>query len=271
MFLDERPGIGVREDHRIARALHRRHRRLETAVRAVHDHSDTVHLIDRTAPEIGKAGVLVMAAGASQIVAVIGDQHVAHAEVIVTLDQVDPASQRVHALDVEGDGHLAVGPRPVDVGDRGDNSAARRLDRQAVVYRGQCLERLIRWLGVIGDIDGEVVHACLMPGGEEWAQGRIGQQLKAGVIVPDQALAIECGGIHRVGPRPVIRTRITLETAAKSFVQGDCPTHAENWTVRTRRSSLSSPLAPGDEEQGPLFNPLDGESANGPSHCTDQA
>ena len=59
-----------------------------------------------------------MAAAAGKVVAIIGEQHLAHAEPVVEIDHADIAVEGVHAFDVEGDCKLTLLAGPGDVLDR---------------------------------------------------------------------------------------------------------------------------------------------------------
>jgi hypothetical protein len=196
--------VGVGKDHRVGGTLHRGHGGPQAAVGTVHDHADPIHLVDYLAPEVGEAGVLVMAAGAGQIVAVIGKEHVAHAGLVIELHQIGPAIERGHALDIEGDGDLARRARQVDVANRRDDAAVGRLDRQAASKRGNILHRLGPGLEIICNIDGKIIDARFAPRREKRIKWRIGQQFKPAVVVPDEALSINRRCVHHSDPTPNI-------------------------------------------------------------------
>src|SRR4026208_821835 len=58
---------------------------------AVNNHAHPIHFADEFTAEIGQAAILVMTAATGCIVAVIGEQHLPHAESIETLAHADVA------------------------------------------------------------------------------------------------------------------------------------------------------------------------------------
>ena len=117
----------------------------------VDDHAHPVHLGHHVPPEGGQADVRPVASAPGGVVAVVGEQHLAHAEAVVEGDHRQVVVEGVHAFEVEGDaehaGRLcaqhvvhgldqqvavrAQGDPPAEVGQRPD----RRLPRHDVVAR----------------------------------------------------------------------------------------------------------------------------------------
>src|SRR6266404_8838351 len=83
--------IGVAEDDRCLGGLDCFHGGSVGAVGTIDDHTHAVHLGHHAAPKVGEADVLVMAAATGEIVAVVGEQHLANAEAVVKVDHADVA------------------------------------------------------------------------------------------------------------------------------------------------------------------------------------
>lgn len=114
----KRLGVGMGEDHRFIAVIHGLHAGAVASVGHVHEHAEAVHLVDDLAAEGRQASVGVVAAAAGEIVAIVGEQHLANAQTVIELHHLDPAVQCVHALQVEGYRELALGLGPADVGYR---------------------------------------------------------------------------------------------------------------------------------------------------------
>ncbi len=88
-------------------------------MRYVHKHADAVHFVDDRPAKGGQTDVLIVTATAREVVAVVGEQHLTHAETMIELDHLDPAIERIHPFDVEAYRHPALGFGAADVVDGG--------------------------------------------------------------------------------------------------------------------------------------------------------
>src|SRR5690606_15907945 len=77
------PGVGVREDHRIAAVLKDVPGRPIACMAAAGDHADTGHLVQHLATERSKSGVICLTPTPSSIADVVGHQHPANAQIVV--------------------------------------------------------------------------------------------------------------------------------------------------------------------------------------------
>ena len=109
--------VRVGKDDRCGRYLHCFHGRAVGGMRAIDHHADAVHFGHHGAAEVGQANVGVVAAAAGKVVAIVGEQHLAHAQIVVEADKIEGAVERVHAFDVETDGEPTRGLGGIDVGD----------------------------------------------------------------------------------------------------------------------------------------------------------
>ncbi len=198
-MIAELAGIGVAEDRRRLRSLDRLHARSIGAVRAVDHHADAVHLADHLAAEIGEADVLVVTAAAREIVAIVGEQHLAHAETIIEIDHADIAVERVHAFEIEGDRELALAPGAEDVLHRLDLDQAFRVGADPVAKLRHAFQRLSPGHDVIAGVDREIIDAGGAPALQALEDRGLGIG-EAAVIVPDQGRGMQGRGLLRDSP-----------------------------------------------------------------------
>lgn len=113
----ERLRVGVREDHRPVRIFHHVHRGAIARMGHVHEHAEAVHFVDHLPAECGQTCVLVVAPAAGEIVAVVGEQHLSHAEAMVECGDCLFPGQEIEA-DIDGkivDACVAPDPQIVQV------------------------------------------------------------------------------------------------------------------------------------------------------------
>ena len=159
LMVPELAGIGMAEDDRRRRGLDGLHGGLVGAMGAIDHHADAVHLGDDLAPEFGEADVLVMATAAGEVVAVVGEEHLAHAEPVIEVDHADIAVERVHAFEIEGDRKLALAPGAEDVLHRLDLDQGFRVGADPVAKLRHAFQRLGPGHDVIAGVDREIVDA----------------------------------------------------------------------------------------------------------------
>ena len=127
----------MRKNHRAAGYVPSRPWSCENRCGSAHLHAHPLHLGDHLAAEGGEPAVVVLAAATDPVVAVVGEQHPAHAEVVVQLDQARLVGDRVAALDVETDTPGASGSCALDVVERLRSAGTRRAAQQPVAHRGR--------------------------------------------------------------------------------------------------------------------------------------
>ena len=181
------------EDHRPGRGIQHVHGGAIAGMGAIDQHADAVHLLDDAAPEGGEARILVMAAAAGAIGPVVGEEHLAHAEAIEEGDHVGFAVQRLHPLDIEGDGELPRLLGRQDVVGVADQREAVGMLLEPGEEGADVLDRMLPVDDVIADIDREVIHPRGAPMLQDLEIDR-GIGPEARVIVPDQRILMQPAG-----------------------------------------------------------------------------
>jgi hypothetical protein len=130
-------------------------------VRQAQHHAHSLHLGDHVAAEGGEAAVVVLAAAADAVVAVVGQQHPAHAQCVVSLDQAQLIADRVGAFNVEADGELAFRASALDVVGRVDQRVPVAMRQEPVAHRGERAQMVFHALVTEADVEDCRVHAGL--------------------------------------------------------------------------------------------------------------
>jgi len=150
-----------------------------------------------------------VAAAARAVVEVVGKQHLPHAQCVIGADHVDIVVQRVHALQVETDGHATLVPRAQHIVGLLHQQVVGGVGLHPGAKRGQGLQGLAPGDDVVADIDRQVVHAGTFPLAQA-GQVDTGVGVEAGVVVPDQCLVVQrarafgnaAGFHHGLAPPP---------------------------------------------------------------------
>ena len=154
-------------------------------MRAARHHSHAVHYGHRIAPESRQPAVFLHATAARDIGEIIGDEHPAHAKIIIKLDHAELPAERVHPLDVETDRQLArrLGGRNVPRG--GCQQIAPGPFSQPCPDGPQHPDVLLDALIPEADVERDRVDARVMDPFELGKEAVVvGTQRHAGVIVP---------------------------------------------------------------------------------------
>ena len=117
---EDRRRVGVRENDGGARLLHHLHRGAVPSVRTAGNHADPSHFGEDALAVIRKAPIgLLGAARSGTVGGIIGDQHPANTGLAPRLNKgVAAFVERGHALDIEENGELALGPCGLDISNR---------------------------------------------------------------------------------------------------------------------------------------------------------
>jgi len=201
----------VREDHRLGGRGHRFQCRAVAGVAHADDHAHALHLGDGRAAERGQAGVLVLAAAAEPVVAVVGQQHPAHAELAVQRNQARLVGDRVAALDVEADGQPPAGACALDVVDAVDQHVVLGPRQKPVPEHRQHADVFLDALLAEADVEHRDVDACIAVALQPGQEGLVMRaQRHAAVVVPDEAVLDQRegaggnggrGGVHQMNIR----------------------------------------------------------------------
>src|SRR5690606_25189769 len=92
-----------------------------TDMRTAHEHADAFHFTNDSTSEVGQAPILgILTTSTHRVADVVDQQHPAHTEVVIQLDEFDALVQRVGPFDVEEDPELALELGRLDVLDAAD-------------------------------------------------------------------------------------------------------------------------------------------------------
>src|SRR5262249_29693978 len=153
--------------------------------------------------------ILVMAAAGEPVGAVVGEQHLPHAQPVIQCDHLDVAVERVGALEIEGDGELAVALGPRDVRRRLGQHEIPRMERDPAPEVGHGADGVLpRDDMVVADVDAEVGDAGGKPTLEE-TQVEIGERREAAMGIPNDRIAMQVGCMW-AHPFEVLRSLVTL-------------------------------------------------------------
>ena len=158
-------------------------------MRTVDDHAEPVHLADHGPAERCQADVLVVAATSGKIVPVVGDEHLANAQMMVHLDHVQRSVEGIHPFKIKTHREIARLPCRTDSVDRGDELIAVAGENPAPEGR-QRLDRITPVHDIVADIDAEIVNAGFLPD-PQFAQIDTGVGTKTCVIIPDDGITKE--------------------------------------------------------------------------------
>jgi hypothetical protein len=151
-------------------------------------HADARHFGHHLAPIRRQAMVVVVATAAAGAIAVVRQQHPAHAQLVIQLDQAGLAADGARALDIEADAELAFAPGPFDICDRVHQQVVGRTRPDPAPQLRQHLDVLLH--RVVAETDIHRHHAHPGPArpfelGQESVVVR--PQGHAGVVIPHQA------------------------------------------------------------------------------------